>query len=38
MDKLSADVSNTNVSTDKRIAIVEQRLTELERRIIDKGL
>ena len=38
MEKLSADVSNINVSTDKRIAIVEQRLAELERRIIEKGL
>ena len=38
MEKLSADVSNINISTDKRLAVVEQRLSELERRIAEKGL
>jgi len=38
MAKLTADVSNIDTSTDRRIAIVEERLTELERRIAQKGL
>lgn len=36
--KLTADVGNIDTSTDKRLAVVEQRLGELERRIIEKGL
>ncbi len=36
--KLTADVSNIDTATDKRLTIVEDRLTEIERRIIQKGL
>ena len=34
--KLTADVSNIDTATDKRIAIVEERLAELERRIAQR--
>jgi exonuclease VII large subunit len=34
--KLTADVSNIDTATDKRIAIVEERLSELERRIAQR--
>jgi hypothetical protein len=38
MAKLSADVGNIDTATDKRLNIVEERLSELERRIAQKGL
>ena len=34
--KLTADVGNIDTATDKRIAIVEERLSELERRIAQR--
>jgi hypothetical protein len=38
MAKLSADVGNIDTATDRRLNIVEERLSELERRIAQKGL
>jgi hypothetical protein len=36
--KLTADVGNIDTATDKRIAIVEERLSELERRIAQRPI
>lgn len=36
MLKLTADVSNIDTATDKRITIVEERLSELERKIAQR--
>lgn len=36
MVKLTADVGNIDTATDKRIAIVEERLSELERKIAQR--
>ncbi len=36
--KLSADVGNINTSTDQRLTLVEDRITKLEMRFIEKGL
>ena len=38
MAKVTADVSNIDTATDRRLSIVEERLSELERRIAQKGL
>jgi hypothetical protein len=38
MAKLTADVSNIDAATDKRLNLMEERLLQLERRISEKGL
>jgi hypothetical protein len=38
MKKLSADVSNINTATDTRLAIIEERLAEVERKVLENGL
>lgn len=35
---MKADLGNLNVATDKRLAEVERRLTEIDKRLIAKGI
>ena len=38
MKKMSADISNINTVTDTRPAIIEERLAEVERKVLEKGV
>lgn len=38
MAKLTADVGNSDIATDKRLNLMEERLLQLEQRIAEKGL